>query len=193
MVSKIGIHGKKNSINSSLEIEEGSKVAGNTSLGKAVEEGPAFHGTDISGGEGINGQKEKENSKDGTKENTGDVKQGAGNFPFNIPGIQNYGKEKSGNNGGEPLKQMTDKDIGPNCHWKSSLNENGKVVTTVSCLGEFKNPEGSKSGMDKAENTPSIEKGGEKPENVSLSGDIGDGKKIVEQSKVNNRHFMIMH
>lgn len=159
-------------------------------MGKAAEEGPAFHGTDISGGEGINEEKEKGNSKDGTKENTADVKQGAGNFPFNIPGVQNYGKEKSGNNGGEPLKQMTDKDIGPNCHWKSSLNENGKVVTTVSCLGEFKNPEGSKSGLDKAEKTPSIEKGGEKPENVSLSGDSGDGKKIVEQSKVNNRHFM---
>ena len=162
-------------------------------MGKAAEEGPAFHGTDISEGGRINEEKGKENSKDGTKENTTDVKQGAGIFPFNIPGVQNYGKEKSGNKGGESIKQMTDKDIGPNCHWKSTLNENGKVVTTVSCLGEFKNPEGVKGGMDKAEKTPSIEKGGETPENVSLSGDSGDRKKMVEQSKANNKHFMMVH
>lgn len=76
-------------------------------------------------------------------------------FPFNTPGIRNYGKEKTGNNASEPNKQLTDnQNLGPNCHWKTTAGDNGEKITSLSCSGEFKRPINGTAGMENVGKIP---------------------------------------
>lgn len=77
-----------------------------------------------------------------------------GHFPFNIPGIRNYGNGKNDSKVAEASKLITDKqtklglheNLGPNCHWKTTKGANGAVITSVACSGEFHKPEADNKG-----------------------------------------------
>ena len=74
------------------------------------------------------------------------------NFPFNIPGIRNFGNDKARNEGAKPGKHLTD-NLGPNCHWKITEGKNGENVTSLSCSGEFSKSEQQKFGFAKYGNS----------------------------------------
>ena len=84
---------------------------------------------------------------------------GVGHFPFNIPGVRNYGNGKNDSKVVGASKLITDKEtklglhesLGPNCHWKTTKGANGAVITSVACSGEFHKPEaGNKVGLEEA-------------------------------------------
>ena len=88
---------------------------------------------------------------------------GAGHFPFNIPGVRNYGNGKNDSKMAEASKLITDKEtklglhenLGPNCHWKTTKGANGAVITSVACSGEFHKPEaGNKGGLEEVGQKP---------------------------------------
>ena len=88
---------------------------------------------------------------------------GVGHFPFNIPGVRNYGNGKNESKVGEAAKLITDKEtklglhenLGPNCHWKTTKGANGAVITSVACSGEFHKPEaGNKDGLEEVGQKP---------------------------------------
>ena len=126
------------------------------------------------------------------------VKPAAGNsgFPFNTPGIQNFGKEKTGNNESEPNKQLTDnQNLGPNCHWKTTTGDNGEKITSLSCSGEFRRPINGTAGM---ENVGKIPVSGdssaikEAPHENILAAETTEGEeKPKEQSKCGGKTFEI--
>lgn len=88
---------------------------------------------------------------------------GVGHFPFNIPGVRNYGNGKNDSKVAGASKLITDKEtklglhenLGPNCHWKTTKGANGAVITSVACSGEFHKPE--------ADNKGGLEVAGQKP------------------------------
>ena len=89
-----------------------------------------------------------------------------GHFPFNIPGVRNYGNGKNDSKVVEASKLITDKEtklglhenLGPNCHWKTTKGANGAVITSVACSGEFHKPEaGNKGGLEGAVQKPGQE------------------------------------
>lgn len=69
-------------------------------------------------------------------------------FPFNIPGIRNFGNDKARNEGAKLGKHLTE-NLGPNCHWKVTKGKNGENVTSLSCSGEFSKSEEQKFGFAK--------------------------------------------
>lgn len=84
---------------------------------------------------------------------------GVGRFPFNIPGVRNYGNRKNDSKVAEASKLITDKEtklglhenLGPNCHWKTTKGANGAVITSVACSGEFHKPAAdNKGGLEEA-------------------------------------------
>lgn len=88
---------------------------------------------------------------------------GVGHFPFNIPGVRNYGNGKNDSKVAEASKLITDKEtklalhenLGPNCHWKTTKGANGAVITSVACSGEFHKPEAdNKGGLGEAGQKP---------------------------------------
>ena len=88
---------------------------------------------------------------------------GVGHFPFNIPGVRNYGNGKNDSKVAEVSKLITDKEtklglhenLGPNCHWKTTKGANGAVITSVACSGEFHRPEAdNKGGLGEAGQRP---------------------------------------
>ena len=179
--------------NFSLGTQAGSNAQGNTSLSNNVDQSQTFHGANTSlalGGIVIGEQKVNGPKKNQTNTtNTDDEKpiqgqqQAAGHFPFHILlGMRNYGNGTSENKGAQ---QMTDKEkfglgenLGPNCHWKTTMGEKGNLVTSVSCFGEFKKPDGNKAGMDKTGST-------------SVSETAGNEQEKHEQSKCNNNPSMM--
>jgi len=74
------------------------------------------------------------------------------NFPFNIPGIRNFGNDNARNEGAKLGKHLTD-NLGPNCHWKITEGKNGENVTSLSCSGEFSKSEQQKFGFAKYGNS----------------------------------------
>lgn len=76
--------------------------------------------------------------------------EGGEHFPFNIPGVRNYGKEKTENEGAKLGKHLTE-NLGPNCHWKITKGNNGENVTSLSCSGEFTKPEEQRFAFEKTD------------------------------------------
>lgn len=134
------------------------------------------------------------------------------NFPFNIPGVRNYGKETNESQAVEGPKQITDKEtklglhenLGPNCHWKTTKGANGAVITSVACSGEFHKPEEKVGGLDEAGNKPppknistigAEESLGSKQmtaKNISLS-ETGGSKETRMQSKTRGLHWLAIN
>ena len=105
-----------------------------------------------------------------------------GHFPFNIPGIRNYGNGKNASKVAEASKLITDKEtklglhenLGPNCHWKTTKGANGAVITSVACSGEFHKPEANNKG--------GLEEAGQKPGQGERFGSKNAGDKILTSS-----------
>ena len=108
------------------------------------------------------------------------------NFPFNIPGIRNFGNDKARNEGAKPGKHLTD-NLGPNCHWKITEGKNGENVTSLSCSGEFSKSEQQKFGFAKYGNSgpaTNMTESKESPSELLLLPKPGGDQK--EQSKCND-------
>lgn len=132
-------------------------------------------------------------------------------FPFNIPGVRNYGKATNESQAVEGLKQITDKEtklgahenLVPNCHWKTTKGGNGAVITSVACSGEFHRPEDKEGGLDEAGNKPPpkkfsttgvLESLGSKQmtaKNISTS-ETGGAKESHMQSKTRGLHWLAL-
>ena len=118
---------------------------------------------------------------------------GVGHFPFNIPGVRNYGNGKNDSKVAEATKVITDKEmklglhenLGPNCHWKTTKGANGAVITSVACSGEFHKPEAdNKGGLGEAGQKPGqgLRFGSAKLLNSPMKTEVGE-KEMQLQSK----------
>ncbi|XP_068724150.1 uncharacterized protein [Montipora capricornis] len=111
--------------------------------------------------------------------------EGGEHFPFNIPGVRNYGKEKTENEGAKLGKHLTE-NLGPNCHWKITKGNNGENVTSLSCSGEFTKPEEQRFAFEKTDkNEPLTNVSGSKEtssENFLLPKTGGEQKESHEES-----------
>ena len=112
--------------------------------------------------------------------------EGGEHFPFNIPGVRNYGKEKTENEGAKLGKHLTE-NLGPNCHWKITKGNNGENVTSLSCSGEFTKPEEQRFAFEKTDkNEPLTNVSGSKEtpsENFLLPKTGEEQKESHEESK----------